>query len=71
MCSRVGWNRSIGPRVVANFYSGCFQVRTSKKVNWSERMAEKFKIPNIFYQDVPNPPPDYFTCAFKANKLSK
>ena len=32
---------------------------------------KKFHIPNIFKDDVPNQPPDYFTAAFQANKLHK
>ncbi|XP_031568344.1 anoctamin-7-like isoform X3 [Actinia tenebrosa] len=47
------------------------EVRTTRKINWSERMLEKFRLPNIFKEEVPNPPPDLFTCVFQANKLNK
>ncbi|KAK3715467.1 hypothetical protein QZH41_006501 [Actinostola sp. cb2023] len=47
------------------------EIRASKKINWSERMLEKFRLPNLFKEEVPNPPPDYFTCTFQANKLNK
>lgn len=48
-----------------------FKVRATRKINWSERMLEKFHLPNLFKEDVPSPPPDYFTCTFQANKLNK
>ncbi|EDO49855.1 predicted protein, partial [Nematostella vectensis] len=47
------------------------EVGLNTKVNWSERMLEKFHMPNIFKEEVPNPPPDFFTCTFQANKLNK
>ncbi|KAK2550527.1 Anoctamin-7 [Acropora cervicornis] len=47
------------------------ELRASQKVNWSERMLEKFRLPNVFKDDVPGQPNDYFTCTFQANKLNK
>ncbi|KAL9970223.1 hypothetical protein ACROYT_G022561 [Oculina patagonica] len=47
------------------------ELRTSKKVNWSERILEQLHLPNIFKDDVPGTPNDYFTCTFQANKLNK
>lgn len=48
------------------------QRRTGTKVNWSDRMLKKLRIPcNPFKDDVPNTPPDYFTVPFQANHLSK
>uniref|UniRef100_A0A3P8YNZ6 Anoctamin n=1 Tax=Esox lucius TaxID=8010 RepID=A0A3P8YNZ6_ESOLU len=47
------------------------QVVTTPNFNWSEKMLEKTKIPNIMSQDVPNLPPDYYTCQFRTNKLER
>ncbi|XP_068699332.1 anoctamin-7-like [Montipora foliosa] len=54
-----------------NFKGPLKKREGGEKINWSERMLEKFHIPNIFKDDVPNQPPDYFTATFKANKLHK
>jgi len=32
-------------------------------------MLLKFHLPNPFHEDVPNKPPDYFTCTFQADKF--
>ncbi|GAB1602219.1 anoctamin-7-like [Argonauta hians] len=37
--------------------------------NWSAGVLEMLKIPNIMEQDVPNQPPDFYTCQFKTSKL--
>ena len=55
----------------ASFFHPSPQLRASQKVNWSERMLEKFRLPNVFKDDVPGQPNDYFTCTFQANKLNK
>lgn len=34
-------------------------------------MLQKFHLPNIFKDEVPNQPDDYFTCEFQAAKLDK
>lgn len=34
-------------------------------------MLTKLRLPNIFKDDVPNQPPDYFTAEFQASKLDK
>ncbi|XP_073673521.1 anoctamin-7 [Garra rufa] len=47
------------------------QVVTTPISNWSERILEKLHIPNIMAQDVPNLPPDYYTCQFRSNKLER
>ncbi|XP_027136752.1 anoctamin-7 [Larimichthys crocea] len=47
------------------------QVVTTPIVNWSARLLSKLSLPNPLYQDVPNPPPDYYTCQFRANKLQR
>lgn len=48
-----------------------FKARTEEKINWSERILKKFHLPNVFKDDVPYQPPDYFTATFQANKLHK
>uniref|UniRef100_A0A3Q2VQV3 Anoctamin n=1 Tax=Haplochromis burtoni TaxID=8153 RepID=A0A3Q2VQV3_HAPBU len=45
------------------------QVVTAPIVNWSEQILSKLSLPNLMSQDVPNPPPDYYTCQFRTNKL--
>lgn len=47
------------------------QMVTTPNYNWSERMLEKTKIPNLMSQDVPSMPPDYYTCLFRTNKLER
>ncbi|KXJ21569.1 Anoctamin-7 [Exaiptasia diaphana] len=47
------------------------KLRTGVKINWSERMMKKIHLPNIFKDDVPDTPPDYFTTQFQADKLHK
>uniref|UniRef100_A0A674AUV5 Anoctamin n=1 Tax=Salmo trutta TaxID=8032 RepID=A0A674AUV5_SALTR len=47
------------------------QMVTTPNYNWSERMLEKTKIPNLMSQDVPSMPPDYYTCMFRTNKLER
>ncbi|XP_009081914.1 PREDICTED: anoctamin-7 [Acanthisitta chloris] len=36
---------------------------------WSAGMLQQLGIPNLLAQEVPNLPPDHYTCPFKANKL--
>uniref|UniRef100_A0A673H5F9 Anoctamin n=1 Tax=Sinocyclocheilus rhinocerous TaxID=307959 RepID=A0A673H5F9_9TELE len=47
------------------------QVVTTPISIWSEKILEKLHIPNIMEQDVPNLPPDYYTCQFRSNKLER
>ncbi|XP_067221688.1 anoctamin-7 [Chanodichthys erythropterus] len=47
------------------------QVVTTPISNWSENILEKLHIPNVMAQDVPNLPPDYYTCQFRTNKLER
>ncbi|KAM4627679.1 anoctamin-7 [Polymixia lowei] len=47
------------------------QVVTTPITNWSEQVLEKLSIPNPMGQDVPNPPPDYYTCQFRTSKLER
>ncbi|XP_031159665.1 anoctamin-7 isoform X3 [Sander lucioperca] len=47
------------------------QVVTAPIINWSEHFLSRLSLPNPLSQDVPNPPPDYFTCQFRNNKLQR
>ncbi|KAJ3581019.1 hypothetical protein NHX12_017158 [Muraenolepis orangiensis] len=47
------------------------QVVSAPNYNWSERILEKLSIPNLMSQDVPNPPPDFYTCSFRTSKLDR
>ncbi|KAM6970142.1 anoctamin-7 [Aplochiton taeniatus] len=47
------------------------QVVTAPNYNWSASVLEKMAVPNVMDQDVPNPPPDFYTCQFRANKLQR
>ncbi|XP_043975775.1 anoctamin-7-like isoform X2 [Gambusia affinis] len=47
------------------------QVVTIPITNWSEHFLSKLSLPSPLSQDVPNPPPDYYTCQFRANKLER
>ncbi|XP_077578199.1 anoctamin-7 isoform X2 [Stigmatopora nigra] len=46
-------------------------VNTSYVVNWSDDLLRKLSLPNPFKKDVPNPPPDFYTCQFRNNKLER
>lgn len=47
------------------------QVVNFPIINWSERALSRLSLPNPLSQDVPNPPPDYYTCDFRTNKLQR
>uniref|UniRef100_UPI003AAC3AAE anoctamin-7-like n=1 Tax=Centroberyx gerrardi TaxID=166262 RepID=UPI003AAC3AAE len=47
------------------------QVVTTPNTNWSQQLLDKLSVPNPLAQDVPNPPPDYYTCPFRSNKLER
>ncbi|XP_070685237.1 anoctamin-7 [Pempheris klunzingeri] len=47
------------------------QEVNSPMTNWSAEVLSKLSLPNPFYQDVPNPPPNYYTCQFRNNKLQR
>ncbi|XP_039617734.1 anoctamin-7 [Polypterus senegalus] len=47
------------------------QVVPHHASNWSENILNKISIPNIMYQDVPNPPLDFYTCQFRVSKLRR
>ncbi|XP_020513581.2 anoctamin-7 [Labrus bergylta] len=47
------------------------QVVTAPIVNWSEQVLSRLSLRSPLSQDVPNPPPDYYTCQFRTNKLER
>ncbi|XP_037315209.1 anoctamin-7 [Pungitius pungitius] len=47
------------------------QVVTSPITNWSAQVLSRLSLPNLLSQDVPNPPPDFYTCQFRNNKLQR
>ncbi|XP_041850728.1 LOW QUALITY PROTEIN: anoctamin-7 [Melanotaenia boesemani] len=47
------------------------QVVNTSVVNWSEEILSKLSLPNPLSQDVPSPPPDFYTCQFRTNKLQR
>ncbi|KAK7882262.1 hypothetical protein WMY93_028436 [Mugilogobius chulae] len=47
------------------------EIVNAENLNWSEKLLQKLSIPNILSNDVPQPPPDYYTCQFRANKLHR
>ncbi|XP_038163911.1 anoctamin-7 [Cyprinodon tularosa] len=47
------------------------QVVTAPIANWSEHLLSSLSLPNPLCQEVPNPPPDYYTCQFRTNKLER
>ncbi|XP_043917785.1 anoctamin-7-like isoform X2 [Protopterus annectens] len=47
------------------------QAHPNPDMNTSDRVLKKLHIPNIMYDEVPNKPMDYYTCAFRKSKLDK
>ncbi|XP_068561091.1 anoctamin-7 isoform X2 [Cebidichthys violaceus] len=47
------------------------QVVTAPITNWSAQVFARLSLPNMMSQDVPNPPPDFYTCQFRTNKLQR
>ncbi|XP_023207710.1 anoctamin-7-like isoform X2 [Xiphophorus maculatus] len=47
------------------------QVVTIPITNWSERFLSKLSLSSPLSQNVPNQPPDYYTCQFRTNKLER
>ncbi|XP_057695968.1 anoctamin-7 [Corythoichthys intestinalis] len=46
-------------------------VATSYVVNWSDNVLQYLSLPNPLKEEVPNPPPDFYTCQFRTNKLER
>ncbi|CAJ1066342.1 anoctamin-7 [Xyrichtys novacula] len=47
------------------------QVVTAPVINWSEQVLSRLSLSSPMSHDVPNPPPDYYTCQFRTNKLER
>ncbi|XP_059187790.1 anoctamin-7 [Centropristis striata] len=47
------------------------QVVSAPITNWSAQVLSQLSLPNPLFQDVPNPPPDYYTCQFRTNKMER
>ncbi|XP_068601416.1 anoctamin-7 [Brachionichthys hirsutus] len=47
------------------------QVGSTSIINWSEQVLSQLSLPNLLSQDVPNLPPDLYTCQFRTNKLPR
>ncbi|XP_003740347.1 anoctamin-7 [Galendromus occidentalis] len=48
------------------------QLHSNKKeTSWTEKAMRCLRVPNIFEQDVPNLPADFYTCPFKKAKLER
>ncbi|XP_068441342.1 anoctamin-7 [Clinocottus analis] len=47
------------------------QVVTVPITNWSAQVFSRLSLPNPLAQDVPNPPPDFYTCQFRISKLQR
>ncbi|CAH8457624.1 unnamed protein product [Schistosoma rodhaini] len=47
------------------------ELQNTKMKNWSEILLKTIGIPSIMSQNVPNSPPEYYTCPFKKSKLEK
>ncbi|KAK5904161.1 hypothetical protein CesoFtcFv8_005752 [Champsocephalus esox] len=47
------------------------QVVPAPLTNWSAQVLSRLSVPNPFLQDVPNAPPDFYTCQFRNNKLQR
>ncbi|XP_006875294.1 PREDICTED: anoctamin-7 [Chrysochloris asiatica] len=39
--------------------------------NWSAGLLEKLRLPNILQEEVPDLPPEYYSCQFKVSKLPR
>ncbi|XP_074536453.1 anoctamin-7 [Halichoeres trimaculatus] len=47
------------------------QVVTAPVINWSEEAFARLSLSSPMSHDVPKPPPDYYTCQFRTNKLER
>lgn len=46
-----------------------FQELPNQASNWSATLLEWLGIPNIMLEHVPDTPPEYYSCQFRASKL--
>ncbi|XP_066088737.1 anoctamin-7 isoform X2 [Saccopteryx bilineata] len=47
------------------------QELPNQACNWSASLLQGLGLPNILLEDVPNVPPEYYSCQFRVNKLSR
>uniref|UniRef100_A0A3Q2W135 Anoctamin n=1 Tax=Haplochromis burtoni TaxID=8153 RepID=A0A3Q2W135_HAPBU len=61
------------PWSVLCYYAEEISLRVPLQVQPTSSAAilSKLSLPNLMSQDVPNPPPDYYTCQFRTNKLER
>lgn len=48
-----------------------FQELPNQASNWSASLLQWLGIPNILLEEVPDVPPEYYSCQFKVSKLSR
>lgn len=48
-----------------------FQELPNQASNWSASLLQCLGIPNILLEEVPDVPPEYYSCQFKVSKLSR
>lgn len=48
-----------------------FQELPNQACNWSAGLLQWLGVPNILLQEVPDLPPEYYSCQFKVSKLSR
>lgn len=48
-----------------------FQELPNQASNWSAGLLQWLGVPNILLEEVPDVPPEYYSCQFKVNKLSR
>uniref|UniRef100_A0A672ZY09 Anoctamin n=1 Tax=Sphaeramia orbicularis TaxID=375764 RepID=A0A672ZY09_9TELE len=62
------------PWSVMCFYAEEISLRAPLQINIDPESAtilKKVSFPNLMAQDVPNPPPEYYSCQFRASKLQR
>ena len=47
------------------------QLASAPMVDWSQEMLSRLSVPSPLSQDVPGPPPYYYTCQFRTSKLQR
>lgn len=48
-----------------------FQELPNQACNWSASLLQWLGIPNVLLEDVPDVPPECYSCQFKVSKLSR
>ncbi|XP_016059095.1 PREDICTED: anoctamin-7 [Miniopterus natalensis] len=47
------------------------QELPNQACNWSASLLQRLGVPNVLLEDVPDMPPEYYSCQFKVSKLSR